>query len=52
MACFYNSISRVTSENNDFECDLFKATLNKAIQKNATEIYSCKPNSLYKKNDK
>ena len=33
MADFQNTISQVTSENNDLEFDIFKAILNQAIQK-------------------
>ena len=35
MADFQNRISQVTSENNDFGLDIFKAVLNHAIQKHA-----------------
>ena len=35
MADIQNKISQKTSENNDFEFDLFKAALNEAIQRNA-----------------
>ena len=35
MADFQNTISQVTSENNDLEFDIFKAILNQAIQKHA-----------------
>ena len=35
MADFQNTISQVTSENNDHEFDIFKAILNQAIQKHA-----------------
>ena len=35
MADFQNTISQVTSENNDLEFDIFKAVLNQAIQKHA-----------------
>ena len=33
MADVQNRISKMTSENNDLEFDLFKAILNEAIQK-------------------
>ena len=35
MADFQNTISQVTSENNELEFDIFKAILNQAIQKHA-----------------
>ena len=35
MADFQNRVSQVTSENNDFGLDIFKAALNQAIQKHA-----------------
>ena len=35
MADVQNIISQVTTENNDLELDIFKAALNKAIQKHA-----------------
>ena len=35
MADFQNTISQVTSENNNLEFDIFKAVLNRAIQKHA-----------------
>ena len=43
MADFQNSISQVTTENNDLEFDLFKATLNDPIQRHAkmNQWYVC-----------
>ena len=51
MADFQNRISQVTSENNDFEFDIFKAVLNQAIQKtrsNKTAICLCKSSYFHK----
>ena len=49
MVDFQNRISQVTTENNDLEFDLFKATLNEPIQRHIPmkQWYVCPNQDTY-----